>query len=43
MQRKIYELTETETKAVIGGARLPVSAWPVQYPTANRPDRPARS
>jgi hypothetical protein len=41
MQRKIFELTETETKAVIGGARLPVAAYPTRIPVQRRSDSPA--
>jgi hypothetical protein len=40
--RKIHELTETETKAVIGGARLPVSPYQSLLPAERRPDVPVR-
>lgn len=43
MASKIFELTETQTKAVIGGARMPVSPYqsrppisrPINAPTAS--------
>jgi hypothetical protein len=43
MASKIYELTETETKAVIGGARMPVSPYQSRPPVSRRPTAPAAS
>jgi hypothetical protein len=37
MASKIFELTETQTKAVIGGARMPVSPYQSRPPVSRRP------
>ena len=43
MQRRIFELTEAESRAVIGGARLPVSPYQSAFSAARQPASPAAS
>lgn len=43
MERKIFELTESQMKAVIGGARLPATPYQIRLPVQRRADSPAAS
>lgn len=40
MQSRIFELTEAESRAVIGGARLPVSAYQSAFSAERQPPSP---